>query len=259
MARVRTRWAAAGLALALGACSSGSAAAPPRSSTTTTAPTTTTMATTTTLAPTTTAAPTTSAAPTTTLPPTTSTTHPHPARVVTDEQWIPYSQAGPVVLRLPSDRVEAIGYHESTNDGAQPQTPLPGSPRWFVMGDRERDTNRQGAADIVVQPDREIRAPVSGTVVRGGMYTLYCDHQDQYVVIDPDSHPGWEVKLLHIWGLSVAKGQHVDAGVTVVAAYAHVLPFPSQVEDDTGLPPWPHVHVEVVDPSIHDRPGPPCD
>jgi murein DD-endopeptidase MepM/ murein hydrolase activator NlpD len=241
-------------------CGSGPAAAPKRTTTTastSSSTTTTTTAPTTTLAPTTTVAPTTTAAPPTTAP-TTSTTHPHPPRVVTEEAWIPYSQAGPVVLRLPSDHVEAIGYHESTNDGAQPQTPLPGSPRWFVMGDRERDTNRQGAADIVVEPGRAIRAPVSGTVVRSGTYTLYCDYTDDYVVINPDSRPGWEVKLLHIQGLRVTKGQRVDAGVTVVAAHAHVLPFPSQVEDDTGLPPWPHVHVEVVDPSIPDRPGPPC-
>jgi hypothetical protein len=26
------------------------------------------------------------------------------------------------------------------------------------------------------------------------------------------------------------------------------------VEESTGEPPWPHVHIEVVDPSIHDRP-----
>jgi biotin carboxyl carrier protein len=163
-----------------------------------------------------------------------------------------------VVLRLPSDRVEAIGYHQSNLDGAQAQTPLPGSPRWFVMGDRTRDTNPTGAADIVVPPGTEVRAPVSGTVVRGGSYTLYCDHTDDFLVIDPDSRPGWEVKLLHILGLRVAKGQHVDAGVTVVADDAHVLPFASQVEDDTGLPPWPHVHVEVDDPSVPDRPGKPC-
>ncbi len=33
-----------------------------------------------------------------------------------------------------------------------------------------------------------------------------------------------------------------------------VLPFRSQVDDDTAVPHWPHVHVEVVDPSVPDRP-----
>ncbi len=234
MARARTRGAAAGLALLLVAgCASGAASA---------ARTTTTSSTTT----------------TTTAAPTTSTTHPHPARVVTLEAWIPFSQTGSVVLRLPSDHVEAVGYHQSNLDGAQAQSPLPSSPRWFVMGDRERDTNPYGAADVVVEPGTEVRAPVSGTVLGGGSYTLYCKYTDDYLLIDPDSHPGWVVKLLHIQGLEVAKGQRVEAGVTVVAAHAHVLPFASQVEDNTGVPPWPHVHIEVDDPSVPDRPGAPC-
>jgi hypothetical protein len=47
--------------------------------------------------------------------------------------------------------------------------------------------------------------------------------------------------------------------VTPLAAKARVLPFPSTVEDDTGTPPWPHVHIEVVDPNVPDRPtGPGC-
>jgi hypothetical protein len=163
-----------------------------------------------------------------------------------------------VTLRLPADRVEAIGFHQSGHDGADEQTALATAPRWFVMGDRERDTNPRGAADIVVEPDREVRAPVSGTVKRGGRYTLYCKYTDEYVVIVPDDRPGWEVKVLHVQGMGLVKGQRVEAGVTHLADRAHVLPFPSQVEEDTGLPPWPHVHVEVVDPSVRDRPGEPC-
>jgi hypothetical protein len=154
--------------------------------------------------------------------------------------------------------VEAIGFHQSGHDGAQAQVATSTAARWYVMEGRDRDTIAQGAADIVVEPGREIRAPISGTIVRGGTYTLYCDHVDQYAVINPDGRPGWEVKVLHVEGLAVAKGQRVEAGVTRLAAKARVLPFPSQVEEDTGLPPWPHVHVEVVDPSIPDRPGEGC-
>ena len=84
----------------------------------------------------------------------------------------------------------------------------------------------------------------------------YCEHRDDYAVIDPDGRPGWEVKLLHIDGVQVEAGQRVEAGVTVVAPRPTRLPFGSQVDDHTGTPPWPHVHVEVVDPSIPDRPDP---
>jgi murein DD-endopeptidase MepM/ murein hydrolase activator NlpD len=203
--------------------------------------------------------PTVARASTTTLPPTTTTTHPHPARVVIPQAWVPYATVGSIVLQHPSDHVEAIGFHQSAQDGAQEQTPVATASRWFVMGDRERDTTPRGAADIVVEPGREIRAPVTGTVIRANSYTLYCNNTDQYVVIEPDSHPGWEVKILHIEGLTVTKGQRVQGGVTVVAQHARVLPFRSQVEDDTGLPAWPHVHVEVVDPTVKDRPtGPGC-
>jgi hypothetical protein len=214
----------------------------------------------TTVGPTTTAAPPPTA---TTAPPPpapTTTVARRPERVVTTQAWVPFAMAGPVVLHHPADRVEAIGFHQSARDGAQPQAAVTGAARWFEMPSRDRDTAPTGAADVVVEPGREIRAPVNGTVLRAGTYTLYCDHVDQFAVIEPDARPGWEVKVLHVEGLALSKGQRVEAGVTRLAAHARVLPFPSQVEEHTGLPPWPHVHVEVVDPTVPDRPTePPCD
>ncbi len=214
--------------------------------------------------PTTTSAPTTTTTATTAPPPTTTTvapttTRPHPARVVEAQAWVPYATVGPVTLHHPSDHAEAIGFHESGHDGAQMQIALGSAVRWFVQPTRDRGTGGQTAADIVVEPDREVRVPVTGTVLRAGTYALYCDNVDQYAVIEPDARPGWQVKVLHIEGLALAPGQRVEAGVTRLAAQARVLPFPSAVEDDTGLPAWPHVHIEVVDPSIPDRPtGPGC-
>ncbi len=52
-------------------------------------------------------------------------------------------------------------------------------------------------------------------------------------------------------------GQRVTAGQTPIAAGPTQLPFVSQVDElRTADPAWPHVHVEVVDPSIPDRPSP---
>jgi hypothetical protein len=188
-----------------------------------------------------------------TMPPVsiTAATRPHP---VAPQPWVPFATVGPVVLHHPSDHTEAIGFHQSGHDGAQPFVAVASSVPWFTMEDRGRDTHPQGAADVVVEPDRPLRVPVTGRVIRGGQYTLYCDHVDEYAVIEPDARPGWEVKVLHVEGLAIATGQHVEAGVTPLAARARVLPFPSQVEESTGEPPWPHVHIEVVDPSIPDRP-----
>jgi hypothetical protein len=178
---------------------------------------------------------------------------------VFEQPYTPYATVGGVTLHHPSARIEHIGFHESNNDGARRQDLLASGAPAFVMESRDRGNDPQTAADIVVDPESEIRAPVTGTVLRAGTYTLYCDYTDDYVVIEPDEHPGWEVKVLHIVDEQVERGQRVEAGVTVLAPHAHLLPFASQVDDfRTADPAWPHTHVEVVDPSIPDRPGEGC-
>jgi hypothetical protein len=191
-------------------------------------------------------------------PPSTTTTTP-PARAVTDEAWTPFATVGGLTLTHPSSRVERVGFHQSNHDGARQLTVLPSAVAPAMLEDRERDTGGAGAADVVVDPDSEIRAPVTGRVKRAGRYVLYCKYSDDYVVIEPDDHPGWEVKVLHIDGVRVGAGNRVVAGQTVLAPRATKLPFESQVDEvRTTEPAWPHVHIEVVDPTIRDRPGPPC-
>jgi hypothetical protein len=181
------------------------------------------------------------------------------ARPVTEQAYTPFATAGGVVLHHPAARVERIGFHESTLDGAQQLEALPTSAPTLVLEGRTRDTTARGAADVMVEPDAEIRAPVTGTVRYAGTYVLYCEHSDDFLVIEPDDHPGWEVKMLHIDGVRVGPGDRVEAGVTVVAPRATVLPFESQVEDGAHRPPWPHVHIEIDDPNVPDRPtGPGC-
>jgi hypothetical protein len=121
---------------------------------------------------------------------------------------------------------------------------------------RERLTTSRTAADVVSDPQVEIRAPVTGRVKRAGSYVLYCKYSDDFVVIEPDDHPGWEVKLLHIDGEAVSAGQRVEAGETIIAPRPTKLPFESQVDELSDGEAWPHVHIEVVDPSIPNRPSP---
>jgi hypothetical protein len=179
-------------------------------------------------------------------------------RALTSTGYRPFSTVGPVTLHAPGEVVEVIGYHESTHDGAKGQTPAAGAPPSLVLPSRSRGTDPRSAADIVVDPSQEVRAPVTGRVLRAGSYTLYCDHTDQYLVVEPDARPGWEVKVLHFEGLRVKAGDRVQAGVTVVGSYARLLPFRSQVDDHTAAPHWPHVHVEVLDPAVPDRPSGGC-
>lgn len=247
------------VALAVGAAACGAASGDPELTLDRQAVATTTSSTSSTTSSSTTTTTTTTVPPPVVTTEATTTTGAHPSRTLHDQAWEPFAVTGPVTLHHPADRVEAIGFHQSGHDGAQTLTAVATSARWFVQEDRDRDTAPQGAADVVVEPDREIRSPVTGRVLRGGTYTLYCDNVDQYVVIEPDARPGWEVKVLHVEGLALAAGQRVEAGVTRLAARARVLPFPSSVEDDTAVPAWPHVHIEVVDPAVRDRPtGPGC-
>ncbi len=223
----------------------------------------TTVATATT-APPATPAPTTSPPTTpapTTSPPTTPapTTTLAPVRTVMSRAGQVFGMAGPVTLVMPADGVELIGFHESSHDGSQQIEIVDQTIASETMETRERGTGSRTAADIAVDPDGEIRSPVTGTVLRSGGYTLYCDYQDDFAVIEPDERPGWEVKIFHIDGVQVFAGDRVEAGQTVIAPRPTRLQFESQIDELTFAPAWPHVHVEVIDPSIPDRPtGPGC-
>ena len=239
MRRARTAGALLALAALLASTACGAAEAV-RATAATVAPTTTT--TTTTPPP---------------PPPPPPPAPPPPPRAVREQAWAPFATAGPLTLVHPAARVERVAFHQSNHDGARQLTALASAVAPVTLEDRERDTGPHGAADIVVDPTAEIRAPVTGRVKRAGTYVLYCKHSDDYVVIEPDDRPGWEVKILHIDGVRVRPGNRVVAGVTVLAPRATQLPFESQVDELAITPPaWPHVHVEVVDPSIPDRPTP---
>jgi len=182
---------------------------------------------------------------------------PPPPRSVTEQPFTPFADVEGVTLYHPAARVERVGFHEANHDGARPMVTMATTVSPMTLESRKRGTGSRTAADIVSDPAGEIRAPVTGTVIRGGSYILYCNTRDYYVVIEPDERPGWEVKVLHMTGLNVQKGQRVTARETVLAPGPHQLPFESQVDKArTADPAWPHVHIEVVDPSIPDRPSP---
>ena len=198
---------------------------------------------------------------TTTAAPTSTTTAPPPPRAVTTQAWTPMAAVGAVVLHHPSDRVERVGFHQSNHEGAQEMSVLPTAVQPVTLESRERLTGAHSAVDVVVDPAAAIRSPVTGTVKRAGTYVLYCRYSDDYVVIAPDGQPNLEVKILHIDGEQVTKGQRVEAGVTLLAPRPTPLPFESQVDAlRSADPAWPHVHIEVVDPSIPnvESPGSGC-
>jgi hypothetical protein len=242
--RRRALAALAAICLIAPACSAASGESDEALGDTTLLPIRTTT-TSTTLPPTTTTPP--------TLPPT--TTPPPPARSVIEQDWTPFAVVGDVVLHHPSRRIELVGFHQSNHEGAMQLTPLESAARPTVLETRSRLTGSHTSADMVSDPAAEIRSPVTGTVLRAGTYVLYCKYSDDFVVIEPDGHPGWEVKLLHINGVAVQAGARVIAGETVLAGGPTPLPFESQVDEHTAEPSWPHVHLEVVDTAIPNVPN----
>ena len=202
------------------------------------------------------------AAPVAVPTPTTTTTvvatpPPPPPRSVSEGGFAPFATVRGVTVFHPAARIEHVGFHQSNHEGAQELEPLPTPVPQLVLDSRERLTGPRSAADIVADPLGQLRAPVTGTVKRAGSYVLYCRHHDEYAVIEPDGHPGLEVKLLHVTGLHVRAGQRVVAGETLLADHPTQLPFESQVDERrTADPAWPHVHLEVVDLSIPNRPNP---
>jgi murein DD-endopeptidase MepM/ murein hydrolase activator NlpD len=181
-------------------------------------------------------------------------------RIVTEAAWTPFAVVADLLLLHPSDQVEVVAFHEANHDGAQQMEILATAASPITLDSRGRDTGSRSAADIVAAPGVAIRSPVTGTVLRAGTYILYCEHQDGFAVIEPDDHPGWEVKVLHIDGVQIEAGERVEAGSTVLASGPTPLPFQSQVDDETARPSWPHVHIEVVDTAIpnRSRPGSGC-
>ena len=171
-----------------------------------------------------------------------------------DTGYAVFALAGDLEVRMPVSRYETVGFHESGHDGAF-QLEVVDLDDWTTLASRGRGTGSRTAADIVTRVDEPVMAPIDGTVIRAGSYTLYCDHTDNFVVIEPSGRPGWELKIFHFSGLQVGVGDEVIASDTMIATGGRILPFVSQVDEFTAEPSNPHVHIEVIDTSIPDRPS----
>ncbi len=177
------------------------------------------------------------------------------------------ARVGDLEVVLPSPDVLLVGYHEASRPGALALHPvgnglsnhnttritLPadedGGADYHVMSSRGRVLPPTSAVDIVMRDDDPVRAPVDGVVTEVRPYLLYGQHDDTRIEIRPDDAPHLRVVLIHVDGVQVAAGDRLRAGDTVLAASANRFPFASHVDRYLDQR-WPHVHLEVKDPSI---------
>ncbi|MFA9445154.1 hypothetical protein [Egicoccus sp. AB-alg6-2] len=167
-------------------------------------------------------------------------------------------------LRLPADEVVALGFHEAAASAALPLSPVgtweqtedpngfdpadiasTDGPEFLVLPSRQRAQHPTSAADVVLEETERVVAPVDGVVVAVADYHLYGKVTDTLVHIRPTDRPDLRVAVLHLDGASVAEGDQVLAGETVIAPAARLLDFPSQIDRFVGAA-LPHVHVEVT-------------
>jgi hypothetical protein len=164
-----------------------------------------------------------------------------------------------VELWLAEDAV-AVAFHEASRNGAEAlrptgicavcrnrakfrRPPKQGDLPYIVMDSRGRPFPATSAVDIVLRMGVPVHAPVDGTVRNVKRYRLYGRYPDVRVAIAPDADPGRRVVLIHLRGVTVRRGDRVEASTTVIGR-VRSFPFESQV-DRYVRGSFPHVHIEV--------------
>ncbi|MEX1047682.1 MAG: hypothetical protein WD050_09840 [Actinomycetota bacterium] len=172
---------------------------------------------------------------------------------------VSFSRVQGLVLSLPVQHPEVVGYHQAYYPDAQVQHPIghlvrnqntymfeapPDTigPPYRILPSRGRGTPATSAVDIVVKRLADVTSPVTGRVVRAKHYRLYGAYRDWRIEIAPEGHADLRVVMIHLTNVRVRRGDQVSATLTVIGQ-ARKLPFRSQVDDFGGGD--PHVHIEV--------------
>ena len=121
-----------------------------------------------------------------------------------------------------------------------------GDPYYWIETSRYRGTYSTTAVDVGARAGCPVLAPVTGTVEAASSYMLYNAYPDNMVKIRPDGRTDVVVELLHLGALTVAVGDRVQAGVSVVGTVNDLSRY---FQSDIGYyytgEDGNHVHVEV--------------
>jgi hypothetical protein len=193
---------------------------------------------------------------------------PAPGAHEEDEQSAPIATAAfatidAVSLHLPAEKVVLVGFHEaSTRDALafdpvgslednqnttkfDPPPDVTAGPPYVVLSSRGRPFPATSAVDVLLEEAEPVRSPVSGIVTDVRSYHLYGKYADQRIEIAPRDAPDQRIVMIHLDGVTVAIGDEVSVGETVVAAGARLFPFGSHIDRYTEPHRYPHVHYEI--------------
>lgn len=174
-------------------------------------------------------------------------------------------RSGGLLLHVPAIAPVAVSYHEASFPEARAIDPLgnlagnenstrplahaphPDGLDFHVQVSRGRANASTSAVDVLLPAGEEVRAPVAGTVTEVRPYQLYGTHDDVRIELRPDAAPDLAVVLIHVDGVVVEAGDHLELG-DVIAGSARQFPFGAVVDRLTEPERYGHVHMEVKAP-----------
>ncbi|MBS3956423.1 MAG: M23 family metallopeptidase [Clostridiales bacterium] len=101
------------------------------------------------------------------------------------------------------------------------------------------------AVDIGAAPGSVVFAPISGTITAITPYSLYGEHDDIEIHIQPTGRADLDLVMIHVENISVSVGDQVLAGVTPIA---RVRLLSDRIDHQLGqycTSPGDHVHIQL--------------
>lgn len=160
--------------------------------------------------------------------------------------------------------IKGIGYHESGNNKAYSLEPIGkliknendwkvdvplgsncAAPQYYIMESRGESTTATSVADIAMERNTPVLAPIDGTVTKVESLVIYDEYEDIQIEIMPAGHPELRMAFLHIDDIRIKVGDEVKQGQTMMGIPRDfTAAFKSEL-DDYIKPPFPHVHMQM--------------
>ena len=160
--------------------------------------------------------------------------------------------------------IKGIGYHESGNNKAYSLEPIGkliknenawkvdvalnancAAPQYYIMESRGETTTATSVADIAMERNTSVLAPIDGTVTRVEPIVIYDEYDDVQIEIMPAGHPELRMAFLHINDVRLKVGDEVKQGQTVMGIPRDFTGLFQSELDDYIKPPYPHVHMQL--------------